>query len=114
VTATINPSSTSANVGSTLTFAGTISPDKAGHVFYLERMGADGPFHVVATSYVSASSTYSFPYTFGTPGTKTFRVHIPGGNSNVGADSPPTVIASRCRPSSRSPGLISLKNFTRR
>jgi hypothetical protein len=81
----ISSSSPTSAVGQSVTFTGTVAPDKAGHVIYLERLGADGHYHVVAVGYVNASSAYKFVWKFGTPGTKTFRVRIPGGPDNVGA-----------------------------
>jgi hypothetical protein len=84
---TITPSATTSAVGSSVTFSGSVTPDKAGHVIDLERLGADGHYHIVAVGVVNASSTYQFNWTFGTPGTKTFLVHVPGGPDNVGADS---------------------------
>jgi hypothetical protein len=101
--ATITAAETEANVGSSVTFAGTISPDKGGHVVYLERLGNDGAFHVVAMGYVTNSSTYEFSYTFGSGGTKTFRVHITGGTTNVGAVSPTTTITVDVPPLSALP-----------
>jgi hypothetical protein len=83
----INPSATTSSVGSSVTFTGSVTPNKAGHVIELERLGADGHYHIVAARFVNASSAYQFNWTFGTPGTKTFRVHISGGPDNVGADS---------------------------
>jgi hypothetical protein len=84
----ISASSPTAVVGGTDTFTGSVSPDKAGHVIYLQRFGADGDWHTVAIGFVNASSTYKFTWTFGTPGTKLFRVRIPGGPENVGGASP--------------------------
>lgn len=80
---TINVSSNTSAVGQSVTFSGLIAPNKPGHEVDLERLGADGHYHVVATSTVSASSTYQINWTFGTPGTKTFRVLVPGGPDNV-------------------------------
>lgn len=84
---TMTPSATTSTVGSSVTFTGSVTPDKAGHVIELERLGADGHYHVVSVGFVNASSAYQFNWTFGTPGTKTFRVRIPGGPDNVGAAS---------------------------
>lgn len=84
---TITPSATTSTVGQSVTFSGSVTPDKAGHVIELERLGADGHYHVVAAGFVNVSSAYRFTWTFGTAGTKTFRVHIPGGPDNVGAAS---------------------------
>ncbi|MDQ6804220.1 MAG: hypothetical protein M3065_04500 [Actinomycetota bacterium] len=84
---TITPSATTSTVGSSVTFTGSVTPDKAGHVIELQRLGADGHYHVVAVGFVNPSSAYQFNWTFGTPGTKTFRVRVPGGPDNVGGDS---------------------------
>ena len=90
---TINSSSPTSAVGQSVTFTGSVAPDKAGHVIDLERLGTDGHYHVVAIGFVNASSAYKFVWTFGTPGAKTFRVHVPGGPDNVGADSPTQAVA---------------------
>jgi len=89
---TIVASSMTSVVGGSVTFQGTVSPDKAGHDIYLERLGADGDFHVVAIGVVRPDSTYSFKWTFGTPGAKEFRVRIPGGPENVGGVSPTVTV----------------------
>ena len=89
---TISSSSPISTVGHSVTFTGVVSPNKAGHVIDLERLGTDGHYHVVAVGFVNAGSAYGFMWTFGTSGTKTFRVHIPGGPDNVGADSPAVVV----------------------
>jgi hypothetical protein len=88
----ITASSMTSAVGQAVTFTGSVSPAKAGHVIDLERLGADGHYHVVAVGFVNASSAYMFTWTFGTSGTKTFRVHVPGGPENVGGHSSPVSI----------------------
>jgi hypothetical protein len=90
---TITPSGTTSSVGQSVTFTGVVTPDKAGHLIDLERLGADGHYHVVEVGVVNASSAYQFSWTFGTPGSKTFRVRIPGGPDNVAGASPPVSIA---------------------
>jgi hypothetical protein len=85
---TINASSTSSRVGDTVTFIGFVAPDKAGHVIYLQKMGKDGDFHTVNVSRVKPGSSYSLGHRFGSPGTKVFRVLIPGGPSNHRGISP--------------------------
>lgn len=85
---TLNSSSLTSAVGQTVTFSGAVTPGKPGHVVELQRLGADGHFHTVAVKFLNASSSYQFVWRFGTPGMKTFRVHIPGGPANVGGDSP--------------------------
>jgi hypothetical protein len=92
---TISPSSTSAKVGQTETFTGTVTPDIAGHAVYLERLGIDGHFQIVSTGVATASSAYEFKTTLGTPGTKTFRVRVPGGEGNVNGVSPALAITVR-------------------
>lgn len=89
---TLNPVAPTSTVGQSVTFTGGVTPDKAGHVIELQRLGADGHFHTVEYRYVTARSSYHFVWTFGTPGTKTFRVHITGGPENVGADSPTATV----------------------
>jgi uncharacterized cupredoxin-like copper-binding protein len=90
--ATISPSATTTQVGQTVTFAGNVLPDKAGETIYLEKTGADGNFHIVATGLVNPGSSYQLSWTFGAPGTPTFRVYIPGDDTNVGAVSPQVTI----------------------
>jgi hypothetical protein len=100
---TLSPSVTSVDVGGTVSFSGTVTPDKAGHAVYLERLGADGAFHVVAARFVGATSAYEFSYTVGSAGTKTFRVRIAGGPENVGAVAPTATITAVMPPLSSLP-----------
>jgi hypothetical protein len=101
---TINPSSTSSTVGGVVTFTGSVTPDKAGHAIYLQRLGADGDWHNVEMRVVSTSSAYEFSWTFGAAGSKEFRVRIYGGPENVGAASAPvTVTVSGLAPVSSLP-----------
>jgi hypothetical protein len=66
-----------------LTFKGTIAPDQTGHVIYLERQNAAGTaFHVVQVGHVLPGSVYSIVHQVYVPGTKVFRVEIPGGPDN--------------------------------
>lgn len=91
----LNPVPPTAVVGQKISFTGSVSPDKAGHVIYLERLGADGHWHIAEVSFVRSDSTYAFGWKFGNPGTKEFRVAIPGGPYNVGgASSPATITVS--------------------
>ena len=90
---TVGASSTSSAVGQTVTLTGTITPDKAGHVIYLERLTTHSGYQNESASVVGAGSTYAFKLTLGTSGTKTFRVRIAGGESNVGGVSPAIAIA---------------------
>jgi hypothetical protein len=86
-------SATTVQAGSTLSFTGTVAPSHPGHVIYLERQDAnDSGFHVVQVSFADPSSTYTIAHTVYDPGTKVFRVHIPGGPENEGAASAPFTI----------------------
>jgi hypothetical protein len=79
--------------GQTLTFTGTVAPDHTGHIIYLERQNVgNGNFHVVEVATVGAGSAYSIAHTVYAPGTKVFRVRIPGGPENEGAASAPFTI----------------------
>jgi hypothetical protein len=89
---TFTPSTTSTQVGQVVTFTGTVTPDKAGDVIYLERLGKDDRFHVVELRRVRFDSTYQFEWRFGNSGTVVFRARIPGDGVNVGAASPPAAI----------------------
>jgi hypothetical protein len=89
---TLTPSTTSTTVGQVVTFTGKVTPDKAGDVIYLERLGKDDRFHVVEVRTVRFDSSYQFAWRFGNSGTATFRTRIPGDPSNVGAASPAVTI----------------------
>jgi hypothetical protein len=89
---TFTPSTTSTQVGQVVTFTGTVTPDKAGDVIYLERQGKDGRFHVVEVHRVKFDSTYQFAWKFGNSGTAVFRARIPGDGVNAGAASAPATI----------------------
>jgi hypothetical protein len=92
---TMQASSSTSTVGGHITFSGTVSPDKSGHVIYLERLGVDNDWHVVEVRFVTSGSTFQFGWTFGTAGTKDFRARIVGGPANVGGASPvvPVVVS---------------------
>jgi hypothetical protein len=90
---TLTASASTSTVGGTVTFTGSVTPDKASHVIYLERMGKDGDWHVVETRLVTDSSIFRFGWTFGTSGMKTFRALITGDGQNVGGASPPVSVA---------------------
>ncbi|MGA9860347.1 MAG: hypothetical protein WBQ18_20950 [Solirubrobacteraceae bacterium] len=89
---TMQASSQTSTVGGSVTFSGNVSPDKAGHVIYLQRLGKDNDWHTVQTRYVDSASNYQFNRTFGTAGTKEFRTRITGGPANIGGASTPVTI----------------------
>ena len=81
------------SAGQSVTFSGTVAPNKAGHVIYLQRQNPTGNgFHTVQVTNVGPGSVYSITRRLFTPGTKVFRVLIPGGPSNQGAASSPFTI----------------------
>ena len=90
---TMSAGSTTGTVGGTLSLIGAVSPDHAGHVIYLQRLGTDGYWHDVAIGVVGTGSTFSFTYTFGETGVTQLRARIFGGPENVGSASPPVTIA---------------------
>jgi hypothetical protein len=76
---------TSTQVGQTLTFSGTVSPEISGHVIYLEQQNNSGPgFHVVEVSTISGAG-FAIEHTVYEAGTSVFRVRIPGDPQNGGA-----------------------------
>jgi hypothetical protein len=89
---TLTPSSTTSEVGGHVTFTGTVLPDQAGHVIYLQRLGADGDWHNEEIRIVTNASTFQFGWTFGKAGTYQFRARITGGGGNVGGASAPVTI----------------------
>jgi hypothetical protein len=88
----MTPSSTTSEVGGHVTFTGTVLPDKAGHVIYLQRLGADGNWHSEEVRFVTNASTFQFGWTFGKAGTYQFRARITGDRGNVGGASAPVTI----------------------
>jgi hypothetical protein len=89
---TLTPSSTTSAVGGRVTFTGTVLPDKAGHVIYLQRLGADGNWHNEEIRFVTHGDTFQFGWTFGKAGSYEFRARITGDRGNVGGASAPVAI----------------------
>jgi hypothetical protein len=87
--------------GEAVTFKGTVAPDHTGHVIYLERQNANnGDFHVVQVGHVLPGSVYAIIHQVYVPGTKVFRVEIPGGPENGRAVSQPFTITVTPAPAS--------------
>lgn len=85
-------SSSTSTVNGHVTFTGNVSPDKAGHVIYLQKSGKDGDWHTVEVRVVNSSSDFQFGWTFGSAGVKQFRARITGGPANVGGASAPVSV----------------------
>jgi hypothetical protein len=83
---------TSTTVGGKVTFIGSVTPDKARHLVYLQRLGADGDWHVVEVRRVRQNDTFEFVWGFGKAGTDQFRARIFTDPHNVGAASAPVTI----------------------
>jgi hypothetical protein len=97
---TMTASSTTVPVDGKVTFTGTVLPDKAGHVIYLQRLGRDGDWHTVEVRFVRSNSTFQFGWRFGTPGTQRFRARITSDHGNVGGASAPVTITVTPAPAS--------------
>ena len=101
---TMTPSSTTSQIGGTVTFTGTVLPDKAGHVIYLQLLGTDGHWHNEEVRFVTGSSTFQFGWTFGKAGAYQFRARITEDRGNVGGASTPVTI--QVSPATTSPSTL--------
>jgi hypothetical protein len=90
----LQSSTSSATTGQTVTFTGTVLPDKSGHVIYLQKRGKDGDFHTVEVGFVRNDSTFQFEWTLGSPGIDTFRARITGDPNNIGGASAPVTVTA--------------------
>jgi hypothetical protein len=100
----IASSSMTTQVGTPVTISGTVSPDKTGHIIWLQRLGADGHWHDMIASVVTTGSMYSFSASSGQAGTFEVRARIYGGPDNVGgASAPVTITVSGVAPASTLP-----------
>lgn len=87
-------STSSTPTGQSVTFTGTVLPDKAGHLVYLQKLGKDGRFHMVEIGLVRSDSTFQFPYVIGSPGAYTFRARVTGDENNIGGASVPVNVTA--------------------
>jgi hypothetical protein len=92
-------------VGGQVTFTGSVTPDKAGHPIYLQRLGADGDWHSIEVTLVRPNSTFQFAWRFGKAGSEQFRARIFSDLHNVGAASTPPVTVTV------SPAVTSVSNL---
>jgi hypothetical protein len=100
---TMQASTSSAATGQTVTFTGTVLPDKAGHSIYLQELGKDGDWHTVAVGAVRLDSTFQFIRKLGAPGSHELRARITSDLANVGSASAPVTIAATAPPASSLP-----------
>jgi hypothetical protein len=99
----LDASTSSTPAGQAVTFSGTATPNQAGDTVYLQRLGADGNWHTVGISTVTASSTFQFTRTFGNAGTKTFRAWVLPDPANLGGASSPVAVKVTLPPVSTLP-----------
>jgi hypothetical protein len=94
----MSASATTTAVGQPIRLSGTVTPDKAGHLIYLERFGKDGDFHTVAIAFVTAASAYQFEWRPGTQGSFTLRATVPGDRVNATGSSAPVTLTATLAP----------------
>jgi hypothetical protein len=83
------PGATSVQSGQPFSVTGTVTPARAGHEIYLQRLSPQGSFwHVVAAGTVAADGSYALSHVFFAPGSDALRVKIPGDPENGGTASP--------------------------
>ena len=85
---TASVSATTVQSGQVVTFSGTVNPPHPGHVIYLQRQNASsGDFHNIEVARINPDGSYTIAHQVFDPGTKNYRVYIPGGPENQGAGS---------------------------
>jgi hypothetical protein len=93
------PHASTVGAGATLTFSGTITPDRVGHLIYLERQSASGMgFQVVDAGTIGPTSTYSIVHTFDHAATELMRIRVPRDAENQGDASEPFTIQTTPAP----------------
>jgi hypothetical protein len=100
---TMHASTGTASTAQTVTFFGTVLPDKAGHLIYLQKLGTDGDWHTVALGIVGSNSTFQFTWTVGSPNTYSFRARVPSDENNVGGASAPVSVTATAPPATTLP-----------
>jgi hypothetical protein len=90
---TEEPGATSVQSGQPFSVAGKVTPARAGHEIYLQRLSPQGIYHVVAVGTVAADGSYAISHVFFAPGTDTLRVRIPGDPENGGTAGDPFSLA---------------------
>lgn len=99
----ISASVTSGKVGDAVTFTGTVTPSKVGHVVYLQRLDG-GVWRTVASGRVGALSHYALAYVLDSAGSVQFRTVVPGGPANQRGVSSAVTVAVTPSAASTLPG----------
>jgi hypothetical protein len=87
VSAAVAP--TTVKASQPLTFAGTVTPARPGHVVYLEAQNPLGVgFHIADIGIESATGSFSITHSPFVAGAKKFRIKVPGDPENAGVASP--------------------------
>lgn len=103
-TISMTASPTTVAAGEPVTFSGTISPNKAGQLVYLQRLGPNGHWLIVGLHFINPDGSYSFTRVFGHQGTAQFRTRVFADGYNIGAASAPaTITVSGLPPASSLP-----------
>lgn len=100
---TMTTATTTAPSASTVTFSGTVQPNKSGRVIDLETVGQDGDWHTVEIVFIQPNSSFQFAWVLGAPGTSKFRARITNDVNNVGTASTPVTITTTPAPSGTAP-----------
>lgn len=82
-------SSATAAVGDLVKVSGTVAPDHAGHVVYLEQQDTAGQWLVVGAGLLGPRSMFHLSFRPGQAGSVNLRVQITGGPWNIGGVSAP-------------------------
>ncbi len=89
---TLSATPTTVDLGQPVAFSGDVSPNKSGEQIYLQRLGANGYWHDVASGRIAADGSYSFDQAFGQSGAEKLRTRIFADGQNVGGASAPVTI----------------------
>ncbi len=100
---TLSASATSVTTDQPVSFTGTVMPDKAGHVIYLQEQGKDGDWHSIRVGVVHHDSTFQFTWRAEAPGTYALRARITSDRFNVGGRSTPVTMTVTAPPASSLP-----------
>ena len=102
---TLSASAATADVGSTVTFTGSITPGSPDSGVQIQLMGPTGAYQDVATGPAGPVSSFTIPYTAASQGSETFRAVVPGSFANAAGASPNITISIAVPPIAKLPVL---------
>lgn len=91
-TVSLAASASTSTVGGTVTFTGTVLPDKAREAIQLQGLQTDGDWQTLEGGLVHSDSTFGFRWRFGSQGTFELRARITSDDTNISNESPPVSI----------------------